>query len=145
MTFRTPKFSILFVGVFGLAGWVETAPGQTVVLTAKSGTELADDLESLIKSAAPEGDPRAQAVLEAVGQFKSAALPKGLDRSRSFGLVVTLPKDPAAGGPPSVVAAVPVSDFGQFLDSLKDLGMTIDDQPGVPGFSHKVTLPGGNP
>jgi hypothetical protein len=145
MTFRTPKFSVLLVSVFGLAGWVETVPGQTVVLTAKSGTELADDLESLIKAAAPEGDPRARAVLEAVSRFKAAELFKGLDRSRGFGLVVTLPKDPGADGPPSVVAAVPVSDFGQFLDSLKDLGLTIDDQPGVPGFSHKVTMPNGNP
>jgi hypothetical protein len=145
MTSRTLKFSVLLVGVFSLAGWVETAPGQTVVLTAKSGTELADDLESLIKAAAPEGDPRARAVLEAVSRFQAAELLKGLDRSRGFGLVVTLPKDPGAGGPPSVVAAVPVSDFGQLLDSLKDLGLTIDDRPGVPGFSHKVTMPGGNP
>ena len=145
MTFRTLKFSVLLVSVFGLAGWVETAPGQTVVLTAKSGTELADDLEFLIKAAAPEGDPRAQAALEALGRFKTAELLKGLDRSRGFGLAVTLPKDAGPGVPPSVVAAVPVSDFGQFLDSLKDLGLTVDDQPGVPGFSHKVTTPNGNP
>jgi hypothetical protein len=42
------------------------------------------------------------------------------------------------------VAAVPVTDLGQFLDSLKDLGLTVDDQPGVAGFSHKVSVGDGN-
>ncbi len=52
---------------------------------------------------------------------------------------------PKGGSPPSVVAAVPVTDLGEFLDSLKGLGLAVDDQPGVPGFSHKVTAPNGNP
>ena len=131
--------------MFGLLGSVGTAQGQTIVITAKSLTELGDDLEYLIKSVAPEGDPMAQAVLNGLDQFKSGAMLKGLDQSRGFGLAVTLPKDFPQGGPPTVVAAVPVTDLGQFLDSLKELGLAVNDQPGVAGFSHKVTAPNGNP
>src|SRR5262249_47441677 len=87
---------------------------------------------------------RAQSALDALNQFKSGEMIKGLDRARGFGLAVTLPRDFPQGGPPSIVAAVPVSDLGQFLDSLKGLGLAVDDQPGVAGFSHKVTAPDGN-
>ena len=69
---------------------------------------------------------------------------KGLDRGQGFGLAVTLPPDFPDGGSPTVVAAVPVSDFGQFLDSLKDLGLAVNDQPGAEGFSHKVSMGDGN-
>ncbi len=121
------------------------AQGQTVVVTAKPVSKLADDLEYLVKSLAPEGDPRAQAVLDGLDRLKSGALVKGLDRSRGFGLAVTLPKDFPQGAPPTVVGAVPISDFAQFMDSLKELGLAVDDQPGVPGFTHKLTLPNGSP
>jgi hypothetical protein len=121
-----------------------TAPGQTIVVTAKSVKDLVDDCEYLIKSVAPEADPMVQATLNNLNQFKAGALIKGLDQNRGFGLAVTLPKDFPQGGPPSVVAAVPVSGFMPFLDSLKGFGLTVDDQPGVPGFSHKVTAPDGN-
>jgi hypothetical protein len=145
MTFRRRRSPVLWVGVFGLLALVGRAPGQTVVVTAKSATELADDLEYLIKAVAPEGDPTAQAALDGLGQFKGAAILKGLDRSRGFRLAVTLSKDFPGAEPPTIVVAVPVSDFGQLLDSLKELGVGVDDQPGVPGFSHKVTGPNGNP
>ncbi len=145
MMFRRLRFPVFLVSAFGLLGAIGMAQGQTIVVTAKSVTQLADDLEYLIKSVAPEGDPRSQAVLDGLKQFKSGALIKGLDQSRGFGLAVTLPKDFPQGDPPTIVAAVPVSDLGQFLDSLKELGLAVDDQPGVPGFSHKVTAPNGNP
>ena len=102
-------------------------------------------LERVVKGVAPPDDPMAAMVLNALGQVKTGAMLKGLDQTRGFGLAVTLPKNPAAGEPPSVVAGVPVSNLAQFLDSLKDLGLAVDDQPGVPGFSHKVTMPGGSP
>ena len=93
---------------------------------------------------APDDDPRAQAALGGLEQFKAGAIIKGLDQGRGFGLAVTLPKDFPARSP-SVVTAVPVSDLGQFLDSLKGLGVAVDDKPGVPGFSHSVTGPNGSP
>ncbi len=145
MTVRKLKFPVLLVCMFGLLGSVGTASGQTVLVTAKSVSELTDDLEYLIKSVAPEGDPIAQTVLNALNQFKSGAMLKGVDQSKSFALAVTLPKDFGQGGPPTVVAAVPVSDLGQFLDSLKELELAVDDQPGVAGFSHKVSMPNGTP
>ena len=44
---------------------------------------------------------------------------------------------------PQVLAAVPVTDFARFLESLKGLGMKVEENPGVPGFSHKVSTPDG--
>ena len=139
-------FSALFVGVFGLLGPVltATAPAQTVVVTAKSIKDLAGDLEYLVKTVAPEGDANVENILGALKQFQSGDLVKGLDQSRGFGLAVALPPDFPGGGPPSIVAAVPVTDLGAFLDSIKGLGIAVDDQPGVAGFSHKVTAPDGN-
>ena len=145
MTFRTRRFCVLLVGVVGLISSLRTLNAQTIVVTAKSVAELSDDLEYLIKAVVPKDEPMVQAALDALGQVKSGAVLKGLDRSRGFGLAVTLPKNFGAGEPPSIIAAVPVSDLGQFVDSLKDLGLAVDDQPGVAGFSHKVTAPNGIP
>ncbi len=145
MTFRKLRFHVFLVSTFGLLGSIGTAQGQTIVITAKSLTQLGDDLEYLIKTVAPEGDPMAQAVLNGLAQFKSGALIKGLDQGRGFGVAVTLPKDFPQGSPPTIVAAVPVTDLGQFLASLKEHGLAVDDQAGIVGFSHSVTAPGGNP
>jgi hypothetical protein len=144
MTDRKRRFPVFWIGVFALLGPAATAPGQTIVVTAKSVNDLVEDFEHLLKTVAPEGDPRAPAAIDALEQFKSGEMVKGLDRSRGFGLAVTLPGNFPEGGPPSVVAAVPVTDLGQFLDSLKGLGLDVDDKPGVAGFSHKVTAPDGN-
>jgi hypothetical protein len=145
MTFRMRRFCVLLVGLFGLVGSLGTSNAQTIVVTAKSSAELSDDLEYLIKTVVPKDNPIVQVALDALGQVKSGAVLKGLDRSRGFGLAVTLPRNFGAGEPPSIVAAVPVSDLGQFLESLNVLGLAVDDQPGVAGFSHKVTAPNGNP
>src|SRR4029078_5355671 len=75
-------------------------------------------------------------------QFKEGELIKGLDKTRLLGIAATLPE--REGAPPSAVAAIPVTDFGQFLDSLKVFGVKVDDKSGVPGFSHKVSTPDGS-
>jgi hypothetical protein len=144
MIVRRLRFHVVLASALGLLGSIATAQGQTLVVTAKSVTELVDDLEFVIKTVAPEGDPKTQQMLDALNQFKSGALIKGLDQGRGFGLTVSLPKDFPQGGPPTVVAAVPVTDLSQFLDSLRGLGLNVDDKPGVAGFSHSVTLPDGN-
>jgi hypothetical protein len=136
MTLRERKLHVLLIGVFGLLAPAAAARGQAIVVTARSTSELADDLEYLIKSVAPDDDPTVRAALDALNNFKAGAMIKGLDRDRGFGLAVSFPE----GGAPSVVAAVPVSDLRQLLDSLKDLGLTVDDQPGVAGFSHKLSV-----
>lgn len=125
----------------GLLGVVPRLPAQTLVATAHSAGRLADDLEYLAKALAPAGDESLQAGLRALKQFKDGELVRGLDRTRLIGVAVTLPQDP--GGAPMVVAAVPVTNYAQFLDSLKDLGITVDADSGVPGFSHRVTTPDG--
>jgi hypothetical protein len=145
MTDLKRRFPVLVFGVFALLGSTATAPGQTIVVTAKSVNELADDLEYVIKTVAPAEDPKVQSMLDGLQKFKAGELIKGLDKGRRFGLAVTLPKDFPQGGSPQVVAAVPVTDLGQFLDSLKGFGLTVDDQAGAEGFSHKVTAPNGNP
>jgi hypothetical protein len=147
MTVRNRRFLLFVASLLGLTGSLGTASAhaQTIVVTAKSVAELSDGLEHVVSAVAPPDNPMAATVLNMLGQVKSGAMLKGLDRGRLFGLSVTLPKDLGGGEPPSVVAAVPVSNAGQFLDSLKELGLAVDDQPGVAGFSHKVTMPNGNP
>jgi hypothetical protein len=146
MKLRKRTFPILLIGVVGAFGpaTAMTAMGQTIVVTAKSVKDLANDLQYVLESAVPEGMDVGAAV-DGLKQLQAGELVKGLDQSRGFGLAVTLPKDFPQGGPPSVVAAVPVTEFGQFLDSLKGLGLVVDDQPGVDGFSHKVSGPNNNP
>jgi hypothetical protein len=144
MPHRRRSYRIFSVVALALLGAAAPASAQTLVITAKSLNDLADDFEYLIKTVAPEGDPKAQQVLDAINQFRKEELAKGLDQGRPFGVTVSLPKDFPQGGPPSIVAAVPVKDLGQFLDSLKGMGVDVSDKPDAPGFSHKVTAPNGN-
>jgi hypothetical protein len=144
MTDQKRRFPGLLVGVLALLGSTATATAQTIVVTAKSLNDLADDLAYVIKTVAPPGDATAQVALDNLDKFKAGELIKGLDGGRGFTLAVTLPKDFPQGAPPSVVAAVPVTDLGQFVDSLKGLGLEVDDQPGAEGFSYKVSPPNGN-
>lgn len=132
---------LVVIGLLGVLAPALAARGQTVVVTAKSASELASDLEALIKSVDPE-DPQGQAILDGIKQFREGAILKGFDRAKGFGVAITLPRNFPQESP-TVVAAVPVTDLGQFLDSLKDLGVAVDDQPGTPGFSHKVSTPDG--
>jgi hypothetical protein len=139
---RRPALTWLTVLFFaGLPGAEPTARGQTALATARSAGELADDLEFLARAVAPAGENGLQPVLDVLRRFKQGEMLRGFDRTRPFGVSATLSPNP--GEPPSVVAAVPVTDFAQFLDSLKALGMTVDDKAGVPVFSHKITFPDG--
>ncbi|WP_165227264.1 hypothetical protein [Aquisphaera insulae] len=125
--------------VSGESAWVPTARAQTVVLTARSVGELADDLNELARAVAP-ADERVGMVSGMIDQLKKGELVKGLDTGRLVGVAGSLPENP--GDPPSLLAAVPVTDFAQFMDSLKGFGLTVDDA-GVPGFAHKIVSPDG--
>jgi hypothetical protein len=141
----TRRRVVTWLTVFLIAGLPGAKPrlqAQTVVATARSAGKLADDLEYLLKAVVPAGENGLQGGLDALGQFKQGEMLKGFDRNRLFGVSATLPQNP--GEPPLVVAAVPVTDFAQLLDSLKALGMTVDDNAVAPGFSHKITLPDGD-
>ena len=145
MTLRSPGIRVLSICLFGLMTCPAHLAAQAVVVTARSATELTDMLETTIKSAALENEPMGQTFMQAVQQFKSGETLKSLDQRRGLGFAFSLPKEFPKGGPPTAVLAVPVSDFGRYMNSLKDLGLTVDDQPGIPGFSHKVTAGNGNP
>src|ERR1700679_1818348 len=108
MISRRLRFPVVIISVLGVMGLLATASahGQTMVVTAKSVSDLSEGLEHVIKAVAPADDPMAAMALNMLGQVKTGALLKGLDQSREFGLAVTLPKNPGAGEPPSVVAAV---------------------------------------
>ena len=141
MTRRRVMTWLSVILVPGLLAAVPQVSAQTLVATARSAGRLADDLEYLVKSLAPAGDEGLQAALGTLRQFKEGELLKGLDQKRLLGVAATLPREP--GGLPMIVGAVPVTDYAQFLDSLKNVGMTVDAQSGVPGFSHKITTPDG--
>jgi hypothetical protein len=145
MSLPRRELRVLLIGLVGLLGPAATARGQAIVVTAKSLNELAADVEFLVKSISSEDEPMGQFLLEKLEQFRSGQIVKGLDHGRSIGLAVFLPKDFPQGEPASIAAVVPVIDLGQFLDSLPILGFTVDDQPGVAGFSHRVTGPSGSP
>ena len=134
---------LLFSGMLG-AGSLATKPvsGQMMVVTSPSVGQLADDLEYVLRAVAPAGDQGAQASLDALRRLKDGELIKGLDKTRPLGIAASLPEK--QGDAPSVVAALPVTDFAQLLESLTGLGMKVEENPGIPGFSHKVTTPDGD-
>ena len=91
----------------------------------------------------PPPETRAlQASLDALRRLKDGELIKGLDKTRPLGIAASLPEK--QGDAPSVVAALPVTDFAQLLESLTGLGMKVEENPGNPGFSHKVSTPDGD-
>jgi hypothetical protein len=145
MKTRRHGFQILAICLFGLVMRPAKLPAQAFVVTTPSATELADEIETVIKSAALDHEPAGQTVLAVLKQLKLGAILTGLDRARGLSLAISFPKDSPQGGTPTAVLAVPVSNLGQLMDSLKALGLAVDDQPGVPGFSHKVVGPNGNP
>lgn len=142
MRLRKPLLPILFLGLIGILAPVGVK-GQTIVASARSLQDLTDDLEYLIGAMTSQGDPQVAQLRAVLGQFRNGDAIKGLDISRRFGIAVTLPRDFPAGDPPTIVAAVPVSDLGALLGSIQGFGFAVDNQPGIPGFSHKVTAPNG--
>ena len=142
---RRSGFRVFGAGLLGLLLCSGIASAQAVVLTTRSATELAEHVEILTKSAGLADEQVGETILNVLKQIKSGAILKGLDRGRGLGFALSFPKDFPNGGPPTAVLAVPISDLASFMDSLKDLGLTVDDQPGVPGFSHQVSAPNGNP
>ncbi|QEH34188.1 hypothetical protein OJF2_27230 [Aquisphaera giovannonii] len=133
---ETMRAAAAALAVWCGAAAVPAARAQTVVLTARSVGELADDLGDLVQLVAP-GREQAAAINGMIEQLKKGELVRGLDIGRLVGMAASLPGNP--GEPPSLLAAVPVTDFGAFLDSLKGVGLNVEDA-GVPGFSRKVSM-----
>ncbi|HEV3168345.1 MAG TPA: hypothetical protein VGZ22_30350 [Isosphaeraceae bacterium] len=139
MTRRLPRISIALVTVLGALAMAPSVRAQAVVVTAKSAGELIDDLRYLLAAVGSDGDD-IQPALQGLDQLKAPGLLKGLDLTRPIGAFADLPAQP--GEPPAAVAFIPVTDGKAFLDTLaQQFKCGVSDQPGVPGFSHKLTLP----
>ena len=141
MTFRARRVHILLIGVLGLLAPAMAARGQAIVVTARSASELADDLEYLVKSVAPEDNPATQAILDALKNFKAGALVKGLDRTRGFGLaVMTSPMAVLPRSPSRCRSRTSGSSWTRSRTSA----WRSTTSPGAAGFSHKVSVGDGN-
>jgi hypothetical protein len=131
-------------GLFLAVGFLVALPAaraQVVVVTMKSAGEVLGDLRYLVSAVAPSED-QAKPILASLDQFGSPDFLKGLDRTRPIGAFADLPKEP--NGPPTAVVFIPVSDAKDFLASLGGLGFIVEEGNDAPGFTHKVTPPGGN-
>jgi hypothetical protein len=126
--------------VVALGASTRTAPAQVLVVSAPSVDAVLGDLEYLIKAVAPDEDSARQALM-GLEQFKDPKTVPGLDRTRPVGVWADLPAE--QGQPPSVVAAIPVTDLDAFLKALVNFGVAVDPDAGAPGFSHKINAPGG--
>ena len=117
------------------------AQAQVVVVTARSVDTLVGDLEYLVSAAAPDEEMK-QGAQQGLDLLKDPTLLPGIDRTKPFGAWVTMPAEPGAADPPTVVVAVPVTDLKALLDTLQNFGVEVDNQPGVAGFSYRVGIPG---
>ncbi len=133
---------IVLLGCVAIAGlaYAPRVQAQSMIVSGKSLDVLFDDAEYLLKQAAPK---EAQApALEMLNQVRGPQAFPGFDRKRPFGAWVTIPAN--EGEPPSVAAAIPISNLEQAIETLKNFGIGVEANPGVPGFTHAVTLPDGN-
>jgi len=117
------------------------AKAQVLVVTAKSVDSLVGGLEHVIASAAPDEEMK-QGAQQGLDLLKDPTLLPGIDRAKPFGAWVTMPAEPNAADPPTIIAAVPVTDIKALMDGLKNFGIDVNDKPGIPGFSYAVGLAG---
>lgn len=117
-----------------------TGAAQDAIVAIKSIDALLDNAAYLAKAVAPTPD-QADQVVQMIDQFKAAGLIEGIDRTRPIGVWAGLPEAP--GGAPSVVAAVPITDFKAMLQTLAQFGINAEETKQAPGFSHQITLPDG--
>jgi hypothetical protein len=141
MKTRLP-WAAAIVAVPLLLGVSRPADAQVLVVTAKSVDTLVGDLDYLINAIAPDDDMRMSAQ-QGLEMLKSPALLAGVDRTKPFGAWASIPAEPGAAEPPSVIVAVPVTDLKALFANLQqNLGLEVDNHPGIPGFSYKVGMPG---
>ena len=120
-----------------LAAAARPASAQVVKVTVKSAGELLSQFRTLARETNPAA---AGQMLDGLDALENQGGLKWLDRDKPVSATADLVPQ-APGGPPSVPAItvfLPVTGRDAFLDTLKGLGLTVDDQPGVKGFSHKI-------
>lgn len=135
---RWLRFAGVWVVVLGGVAAERTARAQVVTVSVDSASGLIEKFRVLAKLADPAA---ARQMLDALDQFDDPGTLKGLDRSKPINVIADLPAGP--GQSPFGAAFIPVTSATDFIEGLGRLGVAVDDNPGVPGFTHKVTLPGG--
>ncbi len=113
---------------------------QDIVVSIKSLADVFDDAGYLAKAVAPD-EQQGEQIVQMLDQFKAAEFLQGIDRTRPIGIWADLPE--GAGAPPSVVAAVPITDFDAMLQTLAQFGIQAEEAKQAPGFTHQITLPDG--
>jgi hypothetical protein len=142
MSRRHACAKVAVLAAWFLASGALSTRAQSVVVTARSAGQLADSLAYLLQSASPPNTNDAQEAMKLLRRFKAGEILPGMDQTRLLGLAATLPRKPDEGSP-WVVAAVPVTDYTRLIDGFKTLNLKVDDNAGVPGYSHKITTANG--
>jgi hypothetical protein len=102
----------------------------------------ADDLLAGFRTLAKlGGEEAAQAVLAPLDALEQKGTLGWLDRTRPIVACAVL--DPATGAA-GLQLFLPTSRRDDLLAAVKQMGLAVDDQPGVEGFSHRVVLSQGD-
>ena len=138
---RMRRFSRLVLTLALLAGafWSQLARAQVVVITGRSLDALVGEVRYLAENVASEDDGKK--AIDGLDKLKGTELLKGVDTTRPFGLYGSISKE--AGAPPAGTLFIPVTDGQAVLATLEQAGFVVQEDPGVPGFTHKITPPGG--
>jgi hypothetical protein len=133
--------AVALIVAVGALSAARTAQAQLVTVSLKSADELLTQFRAI---AASFDAANAQKILAALDLLKNDDVLKGLDRTKPIAATLELVPAPQAGpvGIPRAALFVPVTDQAAFLKALAQLGLGIDDAPGVAGFSHKLSVGG---
>jgi hypothetical protein len=128
-----------FIITLGVAPVTPSARGQVAQVTVSSLGELLTQCRTLASSVDAES---AKLLVAALGALDKGGALKPLDRTRPLSAVLELIPSPLAGptGFPVFTLFMPVKPQGDLLEALKALGATVEKNPGVAGFTHKVVL-----
>ena len=116
--------------------------GPAVILTAKSAGEVIGDLRYLIVLRGRRTTPGSRRRSQALDGLKDPAALPGARPSKPLGVFASLPAGP---GETALGRRVRPGARRQGVPRRPGrLRREVDAKPGVPGFSHKIDLPGGN-
>ncbi|WZO98585.1 hypothetical protein EP7_000165 [Isosphaeraceae bacterium EP7] len=137
---RFPRLVLVAsLALTAFAAWSRPARAQVVVVTARSLDALIGEFRYLAENVGSEED--AKKVTDGLDKLKGTELLKGVDTTRPFGLFGSIAKE--AGAPPTGTLFIPVTDGQAVLATLEQAGFVVQEDPGVAGFTHRITPPGG--
>jgi hypothetical protein len=120
-----------------VCGGATMAAEPMITVAVSSADDLLGRFRILAKLG---GEEAAQAALAPLDQLEQRGTMAWLDRTRP--IVVCAAFDPATGTA-GFQLFLPTTRRDDLLAAVKQMGLAVDDQPGVEGFSHRVELPQG--